>query len=55
MFGQSRTDPGRLRKMAERRLTTYLAAGGPWEVYWSNPDEVKDPHELRTELIYPIV
>jgi effector-binding domain-containing protein len=31
------------------------AAGGPWEVYWSNPDEVKDPNELRTELVYPIV
>jgi effector-binding domain-containing protein len=29
--------------------------GGPWEVYWSNPEEVKDPNELRTELIYPIV
>ena len=31
------------------------SAGGPWEVYWSDPGEVKDPHELRTELIYPIV
>jgi len=31
------------------------AAGGPWEVYWSDPGEVKDPRELRTELIYPIV
>jgi effector-binding domain-containing protein len=31
------------------------SSGGPWEVYWSDPAEVKDPSELRTELVYPIV
>jgi effector-binding domain-containing protein len=30
------------------------SASGPWEVYWSDPAEVKDPAELRTELVYPI-
>lgn len=30
-------------------------AGGPWEVYWSNPEAVTDRDELRTELIYSIV
>ena len=30
------------------------SAGGPWEVYWSDPQEVQDPRELRTELVYPI-
>jgi effector-binding domain-containing protein len=31
------------------------SAGGQWEVYWSDPGEVKDPNALRTELIYPVV
>ncbi|HET6314939.1 MAG TPA: hypothetical protein VFG86_00670 [Chloroflexota bacterium] len=31
------------------------SAGGPWEVYWSNPEEVRDPNELRTEVVYPII
>jgi effector-binding domain-containing protein len=43
----------RLRDEAEAQGLP--AAGGPWEVYWSNPAEVQDPNELRTELIYPIV
>jgi hypothetical protein len=32
VFGQSRNEAGRLRKIAEQRLASYLAAGGPWEV-----------------------
>ena len=32
VFGQSRRDAARLYRDGERRLTTYLAAGGPWEV-----------------------
>ena len=42
----------KLRDDADRR--GLMSSGGPWETYWSNPGEVKDPNELRTELIYPI-
>ena len=42
----------KLRDEAEARGLN--SASGPWEVYWSNPKEVKDPNDLQTELIYPI-
>jgi effector-binding domain-containing protein len=28
--------------------------GPPWEVYWTDPGEVKDPAEWKTEVIWPI-
>lgn len=32
VFGQARNEARRLRKVAEQRLASYLALGGPWEV-----------------------
>jgi effector-binding domain-containing protein len=29
-------------------------AGPPWEVYWTNPGEVPNPADWKTEVIYPI-
>jgi len=29
-------------------------AGAPWEAYWSDPAEVTDPAEYRTEVFWPI-
>ena len=29
-------------------------AGAPWEVYWSDPQEVPDPSQWKTEVIWPI-
>jgi effector-binding domain-containing protein len=29
-------------------------AGGPWEVYWTDPGEEPDPAKWRTEVVWPI-
>ena len=29
-------------------------AGAPWEVYWTDPGEVPDPNEWKTELLWPV-
>jgi AraC family transcriptional regulator len=29
------------------------AAGAPWETYLTDPAEVPDPAEWRTEVVYP--
>lgn len=29
-------------------------AGPPWEVYWTDPGEVSNPSEWKTEVIWPI-
>jgi AraC family transcriptional regulator len=29
-------------------------SGRPWEVYWTDPGEVPDPAEWKTEIIYPL-
>ena len=30
------------------------AAGGPWEVYWTNPGMVPDPAKWRTQIFAPL-
>ena len=30
------------------------SAGAPWEVYWTGPDDVTDPAEYRTEVLWPV-
>jgi effector-binding domain-containing protein len=29
-------------------------AGPGWEVYWTDPGEVSDPNDLRTQIIWPL-
>ncbi len=36
--------------MSEHQRTP---AGGPWEVYWTDPDETS-PEDYRTEIIWPL-
>jgi effector-binding domain-containing protein len=38
--------------IAEQHLTL---AGPAWEVYHSDPSQVTDPSQLRTEIIYPVL
>ncbi len=30
------------------------AAAAPWEVYWTDPGEVQDPAQWRTEIVIPV-
>ncbi|MHB0858136.1 MAG: GyrI-like domain-containing protein [Anaerolineae bacterium] len=32
----------------------YSPAGPPWEVYWTDPGELLDPGEWRTEVVWPV-
>lgn len=32
----------------------HAPAGAPWEIYWTDPEEVPNPDEWRTEVIWPI-
>lgn len=29
-------------------------AGAPWEIYWTDPGQVPDPQEWKTEIVYPV-
>jgi hypothetical protein len=37
--------------LADRGL---VAAGGPWEVYWTDPGLERDPAKWRTEIFHPV-
>lgn len=39
------------RWMAERKLES---AGGPWEVYWTDPGLEPDPAKWRTQVFWPV-
>lgn len=32
----------------------HRSAGAPWEVYWTDPGEVPDPAEWKTEVFWPL-
>jgi hypothetical protein len=29
-------------------------AGAPWEVYWTGPEEVPEPDQWKTEVVWPV-
>ncbi len=45
---------------AHAAIAKYLAengktvAGAPWEIYWTDPGQVPDPKEWKTEIVYPV-
>jgi len=32
----------------------HVIAGPPWEIYWVDPTQTRDPDEVRTEIVWPI-
>ncbi len=32
----------------------HVAAGPPWEIYWTDPSAVPDPADWKTEVLWPI-
>jgi effector-binding domain-containing protein len=47
----TRTHEALMKWMAEKKLE---AAGGPWEIYWTDPGLERDPAKWRTEIVQPI-
>jgi AraC family transcriptional regulator len=29
-------------------------AGAPWEIYWTDPEEVPEPDQWKTEVVWPV-